>query len=156
MVIRPTYRVLSSVVPRCDSNGDHPTRTESLQGLAVCLGVRFNKTGVLHELDEAILLHREALELQPGDHPSRADSLGQLAVCLESRLYKTRNSGDLDEIMSLWREKFTITLAGDPRLPEALKGFTASLNAHYQDFTEPHDPSEQRGGSNRTKVIFAA
>ncbi|KIM50341.1 hypothetical protein SCLCIDRAFT_73440, partial [Scleroderma citrinum Foug A] len=53
--------------------------------------------------DEAISLHRSALDLRPPGHSDRLRSLDRLASCLSSRFEKLEAAADLDELISLRR-----------------------------------------------------
>ncbi|KAF8428507.1 hypothetical protein L210DRAFT_985630 [Boletus edulis BED1] len=50
-------------------------RSTSLNSLAVDLSIRYNKLSVMEDLDEAIVLGREALDLRPQKHPHRPTSM---------------------------------------------------------------------------------
>ena len=65
---------------------------------------RFWKGGQKHDLDEAISLYRQALELQPPPHPNRSSSLSNLASVLRIRFEHEGHRIDLDEAISLNRE----------------------------------------------------
>ena len=44
----------------------------SLNNLAVDLSTRYSQLGAMEDLNEAIVLDREALDLRPQGHPDRA------------------------------------------------------------------------------------
>ena len=56
----------------------------SLNNLAVYLSSRYKQLGAMEDLDEAIVLDREALKLRPQGHLDRSASLNNLAVRLSS------------------------------------------------------------------------
>ena len=58
----------------------------------------------MQDLDEAIILGREALILRPQGHLHRSLSLSNLAVRLSNRYYKLGELQDLDEAIVLSRE----------------------------------------------------
>ena len=58
----------------------------------------------MEDLDEAIVLVREALELRPQGHPLRSDSLNSLANGLSTRYKRLGVMHDLDEAVALGRE----------------------------------------------------
>ena len=49
-------------------------RSMSLHNLAVDLSTRYNQSGGIEDLNEAILLDRGALALRPQGHPDRSSS----------------------------------------------------------------------------------
>ena len=52
------------------SDEAHPNQSTSPNSLAVLLTMRFQQSGECGDLDEAISLHRDALELLPAGHPN--------------------------------------------------------------------------------------
>jgi len=81
----------------------HPIRSTLLNNLAKALETRFDQQGQQLEgdLDNAILLCREALDLRPPPHPERPNSLNTLANALETRFNQQGRQGDLDNAVSL-------------------------------------------------------
>jgi tetratricopeptide (TPR) repeat protein len=80
----------------------------SLNNLALVLSKRFDKTGQLADLEEAIVLNREALELLPPPNPDRSISLNNLALVLSKRFDKTGQLADLEEAIHLRHEVFEL------------------------------------------------
>ncbi|PPQ93834.1 hypothetical protein CVT25_013543 [Psilocybe cyanescens] len=80
----------------CD---DYPV---TLVSLAAVLIAPFEKSGQ-HDIDQAILLNRRALELLPSVHTSRAHSVNNLAIALHMRFRLTHKQDDLSEAISLLR-----------------------------------------------------
>ncbi|KIJ91635.1 hypothetical protein K443DRAFT_475600, partial [Laccaria amethystina LaAM-08-1] len=68
----------------CMEPAPHPDRSGSLNNLASALRTRFKHRGASNDLDEAIILHREALLLRPAPHPDRSSSLNDLAYALHT------------------------------------------------------------------------
>ena len=63
----------------------HPDRHISLIHLGHELWARFQRTGLMNDLEEAISIYRELLSLYPTFHPDRFPSLNNLAVVLQTR-----------------------------------------------------------------------
>ncbi|EPT05738.1 hypothetical protein FOMPIDRAFT_1111310, partial [Fomitopsis schrenkii] len=63
----------------------HPERSISSSNLAITPRPLFEQLGDRGDLDSAITLHREALELRPAGHPDRSSSLNNLATALHTR-----------------------------------------------------------------------
>jgi hypothetical protein len=57
----------------------------SLNNLAIYLFTRYNQLGAIEDLDEAIVLDREALDLRQPGHPDRSVSLNNIANRLTTR-----------------------------------------------------------------------
>ncbi len=79
---------------------DHPDRAAYLNNLGNKLGRRFERTGEMADLEEAIETARNAVQSTPHDHPNRAACLNSLGVFLESRFERTREMADLEEAIT--------------------------------------------------------
>jgi tetratricopeptide (TPR) repeat protein len=64
----------------------------------------------MRDLEEAISMYREALELRPSSHPDRLDSLHNLGDALSARHRRTGIMADLEEAISLHREALELRL----------------------------------------------
>ena len=82
-------------------------------------------------MDEAILLNREALELQPTSHPDRHNSLNNLAIDLHSRFDKTGQLADLEEAILLNREALGLRPPSHPDRPNSLDHLALILARNY-------------------------
>ena len=51
----------------------HPDQATSLRTIALYLFARFEKLGILSDLDEALAFQRSVLEIRPQGHPDRAN-----------------------------------------------------------------------------------
>ncbi|KAJ7082505.1 hypothetical protein C8R44DRAFT_753768 [Mycena epipterygia] len=97
---------------RCTPNAIVDGR--SLTNLANVLHERFQTRGDAGDLDSAIELHREALDLHPSPHPERGRSLNNVVTVL-GKLFQTRgDAGDLDNAIELHREALDFYPAPDP------------------------------------------
>ena len=63
---------------------------------------QFQQRGQQRDLDEAICLHRHALELQLPPHPGRSITLNSLASALSIQFHHGGQQSDLDEAMCLF------------------------------------------------------
>jgi hypothetical protein len=68
------------------------------------LRAHFIQSGQYEHLDNASLLHREALELQPVPHPDRSISVNNLAMALRTRFRQSGQYADLDDAFLCNRE----------------------------------------------------
>ncbi|KAH9484411.1 hypothetical protein JR316_0003892 [Psilocybe cubensis] len=64
----------------------------------------FEASGSRQELDGAISLHREALEMRSFPHPYRPESLEELGKALTTRFNESGEASDLEEAIKLFRE----------------------------------------------------
>ncbi|PWI64613.1 hypothetical protein PCL_09507 [Purpureocillium lilacinum] len=79
---------------------DHPDRATCLNNLGNKLQSRYERTGEMANLEEAIAVARQAVDLTPADHPDLVACLNNLGTKLESRFGRTGDSGDLEESSS--------------------------------------------------------
>ena len=73
----------------------------SLTNLAIHLFSQYKQLGAVQDLDDAIVLNREALDLCLQGHPDRAVSLTNLAVDLSSQYKQLGVVQDLDDAIVL-------------------------------------------------------
>ena len=81
-------------------------RSVSLTCLAIEFGHRYDQLGATRtrDLEEAIVLTREALDLYPAGHPDRPTSLNTLGVRLTTRYERLGVMEDLHEAIVFHRE----------------------------------------------------
>ncbi|KAL2195348.1 CHAT domain-containing protein [Corynascus similis CBS 632.67] len=70
-----------------------------LNNLGVMLQCRYERTGEMADLEEAIEMARQAVESTPHDHPGRAACLHNLGIRLESRYKRTGDMAYLEEVL---------------------------------------------------------
>ncbi|KZP02933.1 hypothetical protein FIBSPDRAFT_808230, partial [Athelia psychrophila] len=113
----------------------HPDHSSSLNNLANALATRFQNTGQMVDLEEALAHHRDALELRPPGHPDRPGSLNNLANALNIRFQNTGQMTDLEEAIMHHRD------ALETRFTH--KGQTVDLEeaiTHHRDALELRPP----------------
>ncbi|KAG1743869.1 TPR-like protein [Suillus lakei] len=81
----------------------HYRHLTSVVNLANSLGDRFERQGILSDLDEAIELHRAALLLHPPGYADRSTILNNLANSLRDRFKQRGIPSDLGEAIELHR-----------------------------------------------------
>ena len=113
-----------------------------MNNLAVDLSSRYKQLGALRDLDEAIILDREALSLFPQGHPNRSMSLNNLAVDLSSRYKQLGALRDLDEAIVLAREALSILPQGHPDRSASLNNLANRLSTRYSQLGASRDLDE--------------
>jgi tetratricopeptide (TPR) repeat protein len=94
------------------------------------------------DLEEAISLYREALELRPSPHPRRPDSLYNLALSLEEMYKVTRVLLDLQEAITCHEELLELHCpAGHKDRPETLRGLAGLLQMRSDAMGQEEDIS---------------
>ena len=89
----------------CSKDGRQCT---CMSGLACALWLRFERTGSMVDLNEAILMDRETLSLRLIPHPDRFSSLDGLGLRLCDRFRKTGSIADLEESISMHRQSLSL------------------------------------------------
>ena len=77
----------------------------SLNNLAANLSIQYEQLGTTQDLDEAIFLGREALDLRPQGHPDWSMFLINFAVHLSTRYKQLGAMEDLGEAIISWEKK---------------------------------------------------
>ncbi|CRG85866.1 hypothetical protein PISL3812_02870 [Talaromyces islandicus] len=85
-----------------------------LSNLGLQLGRRYERTGNLEDLKEAIERVRESIETTPSDHPDRGWRLSNLGLQLGRRYERTGNVKDFDEAIQRTRESIETTPSDHP------------------------------------------
>jgi len=86
--------------------GDTGLAVDHYSGPSIC--PTYDIAGV----EEAIVLHRAALDLCPAGHSDRSDSLRSLALCFSHRYNKQRTIADLEEAITLGRAALELCSPG--------------------------------------------
>ncbi|KAI9571847.1 CHAT domain-containing protein [Boletus coccyginus] len=92
---------------------------------------RFQQLGTLSDLDEAVTLQRNALELCAQGHAGRPFLLGTLAISLHSRFEQLGSLSDLDEAVALNRNSSELRPQGHPHRVFSLGHLAGSLHSRF-------------------------
>jgi tetratricopeptide (TPR) repeat protein len=99
----------------------------ALLNLGNALMTRFSEGSQQNDLDEAISLQRQALELFPLPHPGFSLSLNNLASALQTRFEQRGQKNDLDEEIHLLRQAVKLQLPHHPNLSLSLNNLANAL-----------------------------
>ncbi|KAF8123326.1 CHAT domain-containing protein [Boletus edulis] len=91
------------------------------------------------DLDEAIVLGREAFELCPQGHPDHSTSLNNLANSLSTRYNQLGAMADLDEAIVLSRDAVDLRLPSQINLSSSLKHLACALYTRFMQLRQPDD-----------------
>jgi CHAT domain-containing protein len=105
-------------------------------------GTQFEQRGEISDLEEALTLERNALELLPQGHPDRARSLDNLARYLHARFHQLRTLSDLEEALALQRNVLEVLLQGHPDRAHSLGNLASSLHTRFQQLRMLSDLEE--------------
>jgi tetratricopeptide (TPR) repeat protein len=94
------------------------------------------------DLEEAISLYREALELRPSPHPHRSDTLYNFALSLDDMYEVTLVLSDLQEAIICREELLELHYAvGHKDRPETLRGLANLLQMRFDAIRQEEDLS---------------
>ncbi|KAG6332696.1 hypothetical protein ID866_6393 [Astraeus odoratus] len=93
---------------------------------------RYEAHGKMGDLEEAISLHQQALELCSVGHPNRSSSLGSLANCMQSRYESQGALEDLEEAISLHQQALELCPVGHPNRSSSLVNLANCMRYRYQ------------------------
>ncbi|EJD03240.1 uncharacterized protein FOMMEDRAFT_156626 [Fomitiporia mediterranea MF3/22] len=123
----------SSLITRYKQHGkSHPDRSLSLDNLANSLRIRYEQHGRTEDLEEAIKLHRDALEFFPKGHPHCSMSLNNLANALSTRYDQHGRTEDLEEAIEMHRVSLKLRIRGHPDRSTSLRNLANSLYARIK------------------------
>src|SRR5882757_6880920 len=92
---------------------------QSISSLSKLANARFEQEGDIIDLDEAISLHRQALELRL-PNPNGPDSLNDLGIALLTRFEQGGQKIDLDEAIFLHRQALELRAPPHPNQHDSL------------------------------------
>jgi len=147
--------IVRAALKLCPSG--HPDHVMSLStALAAFLRRRFQQQGAVADLDEAIMLCQEVLQVCPLGSVARAPQLHELAWCLSERFIKLATSTDLDDAIHFEQAALTLRSQGHPDRAESVNSLF-----HYRQLkiqgrgarTQPARPTGTTSGSQVKYLI---
>ena len=107
-------------------------RSMSLNTIAKALLYRFNQSGKMEDLEDAISTHREALALRPLGHLHHTSSLNNLGVALVTRFDQLGMNEDLEHAISFHREALSLYPPVHPHRSISLNNFGTALHTRFK------------------------
>ncbi|KAF5622292.1 30S ribosomal S17P protein [Fusarium sp. NRRL 52700] len=120
----------------------HHDRAACLDELGLALGDRFSITRDADDLEEAIRVSAEAVNMTPMGSPDRAGRLSNLGIRLAERHSITLELGDIQEAISIMRQVLEVTPDGDPDLAMYLNNLGTALADQYAQTSSMADLDE--------------
>ncbi|RVD89553.1 uncharacterized protein DFL_000556 [Arthrobotrys flagrans] len=99
-------QVANECVELLTTNGDVSTRPTALHDLASCLRMRYEKTGNMEDMDNAIGALEKAVAFRKWDATQRQQSLEKLGLLWYLRYDRTQRNDDLDRAI----QQFTLSM----------------------------------------------
>ena len=109
----------------------YPGRPGYLSNLGAALRARFERTGGLADLEQAINRLTEFVAAASADHPDRAQALSNLGNALLTRFGRTGQLADLDQAVTRLAEAVAATPAGHPNRPMYLSNLGLTLRTRF-------------------------
>ncbi|KAI5460955.1 CHAT domain-containing protein [Mariannaea sp. PMI_226] len=106
------------------------------------LGLRYERTKEMRDLEEAIQTARRAVELTPDNHPLYAIMWNNLGTKLEMRYQQTKHIRDLEETIQAARQAVESTFDGHPNQAACLNNLGSILENRYERTREINDLKE--------------
>ncbi|PPQ86284.1 hypothetical protein CVT25_005505 [Psilocybe cyanescens] len=103
--------------------------------------MQFNQHADQRDLDEAISLHKQALELRPAPHPERSMSLNNLAYALYTQFNRRGEQCDLDEAIPSLRQALELQPAPHPHQSMSLNNLALVLWTRFGQHGKQAIPS---------------
>ncbi|MFE2267478.1 CHAT domain-containing tetratricopeptide repeat protein [Streptomyces griseosporeus] len=110
---------------------EHPDRAAMLTNLGTALRARFEQTGELGDLDEALSVSRQAVRDASAGLPERAEILSNLAKTLYVKFKRTGALADLDEAIDVGRQAVRAAPPDHPDRAANLSTLGNSLRARF-------------------------
>ncbi|KAI0040723.1 TPR-like protein [Auriscalpium vulgare] len=120
----------------------HPDRARMLSMLANDMITQYMIWERLPDLEQAILLHREALDLTPPGHPMRSWSLNNLATAVWTQFQQLGRMPDLEEAILLQREVLDLTPPGQSDHLDGLNNLAVAVMAQFKQLGKISDLEE--------------
>jgi tetratricopeptide (TPR) repeat protein len=111
---------------------DHPDLAAYLPNLGNQLQRRFERTGRIKNLEEAIQVSRRAVDTTPVDHPNLAVCLNNLGNQLQSQFERTRRIEDLEEAIQASRRAVDTTPVDHHNLAAYLNNLGNHLQRQFE------------------------
>ncbi|KAG6332358.1 hypothetical protein ID866_6730 [Astraeus odoratus] len=109
--------------------------TERVAGLCRCAADRclqYRSGGKIGDLDGAISLNEQGLELYPVGHADRPPSLANLANCIYARYQPQAALGDLEEAISLHQQALEFYPVGHQNRSSSLASLANCMHSRYK------------------------
>jgi len=112
-----------------------------LINLGISFGSRFELTGDVSDLSEAISVEQRAVLLTPDGHPDMPRYLNNLGTSFHSRFQPTSDLSDLSEAISIYQYAVQLTPNSHASMPVLLKNLGDSFRSRFNltgDFSSIH------------------
>ncbi|KZP19143.1 hypothetical protein FIBSPDRAFT_828515 [Athelia psychrophila] len=106
---------------------------------AIKLCTRFQQSGQMADLEQAIIHQQDALELHPPGNPNRPTSLNNLAGSLSTRFEQLGQMADLEQAIIYQRDALELRPPGHPNHSTSLNNLANSLLTRFEQLGQMAD-----------------
>ncbi|KAF6756105.1 CHAT domain-containing protein [Ephemerocybe angulata] len=110
----------------------HPDMARRLTNLSASMHSRFEHTGDLQDIAQAISMKQRALELTPEGHPDMAERLANLGTSIHSHFEHTGDLQDLAQAISMKQRALELTPEGHPDMAQRLANLGTSIDSRFE------------------------
>ncbi|KAJ7478768.1 tetratricopeptide repeat-containing protein [Mycena galericulata] len=110
--------------------------------LAGVVKTRFEQRGDPKDIDEAITLYTEALDIHAAPHPLRGRSLNDLGNAIQTRFKQQGDPKDIDEAITLHRAALEICAAPHPDRGMSLNNLANAMQTRFEKWGNHRDIDE--------------
>jgi tetratricopeptide (TPR) repeat protein len=114
------------------TSDDYPTRTIFLANFGSALRCRFEQTGSINDLNQAITMYEQAISSMPKDHPSCAVHFNNLGDALQRRFGHTGLTEDLDRAIKMNEQAVLSTPDDHPIRAMYVNNFGSALQSRFE------------------------
>ncbi|KAF6745237.1 CHAT domain-containing protein, partial [Ephemerocybe angulata] len=109
----------------------HPMLPTALSNLGISFRNRFDRTGDLRDISNALFAQRRAVELVPESNPALPRILNNLGISLRSRFERTGNLADIADATSSLEKAIKLAPADSSELPMFLADLGNAFNCIF-------------------------
>lgn len=132
----------------------HPSRPALLSTLSTCFNQRFDRTGSLDALNEALRYLEAAQAIAPKNDPERPGILNNLGIALGRHFEKTRKKESLDRAVSVSAEAVRTAPSSDHRRSGYISNFNTWIAARCSLTGSTDDIKAINHGSKLMRAIL--
>ena len=118
---------------------DQPGLLSRFNNLGLAMRARYERTGQLEDLEQAIEAFQKAVQHSPTGSPDRPAFLTNLGLGLRARYGPKMQLEDLEQAIEAFQEAVQLTPTMAPTLPSRLTNLGGGLCDHYEHSLAPED-----------------
>jgi Tetratricopeptide repeat len=101
--------------------------------LATALLLHFQRTSLISDIEEVMLIFHDLLFLHLTSYPNRPSLLNNLGLGLQNRFRRTGSMADLEEAISMHRESLSLCPSSHPHHSLSLINIASALGYHFRE-----------------------